>query len=158
MLPPQMPIHLLWIINKSGQLVYNHFFAGKECVGEHARSGDSQMTMASVMYGLHGMSRQIAPVPADVLDCDGISLIEGSEHNILMFETPTGVKFVLFADTQTRDASLLFNQLYQAYADYVLKNPFYGLDSAGIGQPIRIGYFSTLVGEVVASFNGDVKR
>jgi hypothetical protein len=152
-----MTVHLLWIINKSGQLVYNHFFAGKEVIGEGARSGDSQMTMAAVLYGLHGMSRQIAPVPADVLECDGISLIEGSEHNMLIFETPTGVKFVIVADTQTKDASYLFNQLYQAYADYVLKNPFYGLDSAGIGQPIRIGYFSTLVEEVVASFNGDKK-
>ena len=43
------------------------------------------------------------------------------------YETLTGVKFVLIADlTVTQaDARVFLKQLYEAFADYVLKDPFF---------------------------------
>eukprot|EP00758_Cryptobia_borreli_P002236 Tbor_TRINITY_DN2883_c0_g1::TRINITY_DN2883_c0_g1_i1::g.23241::m.23241/K20303/TRAPPC4, TRS23; trafficking protein particle complex subunit 4 len=148
-----MIVHLLWIINKSGQLIYNHVLTTKREVGEMVKTADHQMTSASVLYSLHSLTRQISPVPKNVLDADGLSLVEGDARNILIFETPTGIKFVLFTDPQTTDASELFGELYRAYADYVLKSPFYTLDSAGIGQPIRFEYFMKLVESIVEKVN-----
>lgn len=148
-----MLVHLLWIINKSGQIVFNQHFTPVEAFGESSRSADKQMMLASVLYGLRGLSRQIAPVPADVMECEGLTLVEGVEHNILMYETPTGVTFVLFTDPKTNAAPQLFSEIHKAYVDFVLKNPFYVLDSAGVGQPIRIGHFKTQLKVIVDAVN-----
>ena len=148
-----MVVHLLWIVNKSGQLIYNHTFTSKDKLGDIGLSGDRQVTVASVLYGLHGMSRQIAPVPADVMDCDGMSLVEGTDHNLHIFETVTGVKFVLLSDTDLSSCDAILSEVYQLYVDFVLKNPFYTLDNSGIGQPIRFPAFTSLVEATVTRYN-----
>lgn len=148
-----MLVHLLWIINKSGQIVLNQHFTPVESFGENARSSDKQMMLASVIYGLRGLSRQIAPTPADVMQCEGLTLVEGVEHNVLIYETPTGVTFVLFTDPNTTKATQLFSEIHMAYVDWVLKNPFYVLDSSGVGQPIRIGHFKNQLKAIVDAVN-----
>jgi trafficking protein particle complex subunit 4 len=43
------------------------------------------------------------------------------------FETMTGMKFVVIADTSVsqQDAKSFLKQLYEAFADYILKDPFF---------------------------------
>lgn len=43
------------------------------------------------------------------------------------FETMTGMKFVVIADTNVPqlEAKTFLKQLYEAFADYVLKDPFF---------------------------------
>ena len=51
-----------------------------------------------------------------------------------------GVKFIVVADNKQQKIDELLKRIYELYADYVLKNPFYSLD-----MPIRlvIYYFSS---------------
>ena len=44
----------------------------------------------------------------------------------------TGVKFIVVADSKQHKVDELLRNIYELYADYVLKNPFYSLD-----MPIR---------------------
>lgn len=46
--------------------------------------------------------------------------------------THTGVKFIVVADNKQPKVEELLKRIYELYADYVLKNPFYSLD-----MPIR---------------------
>ena len=44
----------------------------------------------------------------------------------------TGLKFVVIADPRLSSQEPLLKKLYEVYADYALKNPFYSID-----MPIR---------------------
>jgi len=45
-----------------------------------------------------------------------------------------GIKFIVFTDPSRSSEELLLKKLYEIYADFALKNPFYSLD-----MPIRYG-------------------
>lgn len=64
----------------------------------------------------------------------GIELLETENFRLNCFQTLTGVKFIVISDfthpSSTKDTFL--KRLYEIYADYALKNPFYSLD-----MPIR---------------------
>lgn len=64
----------------------------------------------------------------------GIELLETENFRLNCFQTLTGVKFIVISDfthpSSTKDTFL--RRLYEIYADYALKNPFYSLD-----MPIR---------------------
>lgn len=144
-----MAIWLLWIINKSGQLIYSRNFGGGN-LGSVAQIKDLALTLAGIVYGLHGMSREISPFPKDKLECQGIDLIECTDMNVFLFETQTLTKFVFVTDVATTNVAQFSSDVYGAYIDYVLKNPFYTLDTAGIGQPIRLPAFDQQI-EVLAT-------
>lgn len=55
---------------------------------------------------------------------------------LLFFET--GVKFMVVAEPLQIGMELLLKKIYELYADYVLKNPFYSLE-----MPIRCELFDT---------------
>ena len=64
----------------------------------------------------------------------GIEVLETENFKLNCFQTLTGVKFILISDLApsitTKEA--LLRKIYEVYADYALKNPFYSLD-----MPIR---------------------
>eukprot|EP01125_Pyxidicula_operculata_P011894 TRINITY_DN3892_c0_g1_i1.p1 TRINITY_DN3892_c0_g1~~TRINITY_DN3892_c0_g1_i1.p1 ORF type:complete len:102 (-),score=0.06 TRINITY_DN3892_c0_g1_i1:150-455(-) len=67
----------------------------------------------------------------------GLCSLEADTMRLRCFQTVTGTKFIVTA-APGQDEKLLDNflsQLYQLYADYVLKNPFYDLE-----QPIHNCY------------------
>lgn len=71
----------------------------------------------------------------------GIELLETENFKLNCFQTLTGVKFVVISDlsqcpTGCKEAFL--RKVYEIYADYALKNPFYSLD-----MPIRCELFDT---------------
>lgn len=71
----------------------------------------------------------------------GIELLETENFKLNCFQTLTGVKFVVISDLShcpigSKEAFL--KKIYEIYADYALKNPFYSLD-----MPIRCELFDT---------------
>lgn len=63
-----------------------------------------------------------------------ISLIE---HLNLMIFSP-GIKFLVVAEPKQQNVEHLLHKVYELYADYALKNPFYSLE-----MPIRCEQFET---------------
>ena len=65
----------------------------------------------------------------------GIELLETENFRLNCFQTLTGVKFVVIGDltSSPNTREILLKKIYEIYADYALKNPFYSLD-----MPIRL--------------------
>ncbi|CAD2216114.1 Transport protein particle (TRAPP) [Angomonas deanei] len=147
-----MVVHLLWMINQSGQLIARTPFTEPALLGELGTNADLQLTVSSVLFSTYGMSQELTP-NASPIDCAGMNLIECEEHSIHIYETPTLVKIVLFTDKGTTHCRPLFRELYVAYVDYAVKNPFHVVDEAGIGQPIRVSVFSSAIRSIVGRYN-----
>jgi trafficking protein particle complex subunit 4 len=49
-----------------------------------------------------------------------------------------GIKFLVVADPKQQNMDLLLKRIYELYADFALKNPFYSLE-----MPIRCELFDT---------------
>ena len=64
----------------------------------------------------------------DALHTDLIRALYTSDKYLFF----TGVKLIVVADNKQQKVEELLKKLYELYADYVLKNPFYSLD-----MPIR---------------------
>ncbi len=64
------------------------------------------------------------------------------------FTTLTGVKFLLFADTTQTNVDLAMRRVYDLYADYVMKNPFYQLE-----MPVRCDMFDRRLGSYIREIN-----
>ena len=48
------------------------------------------------------------------------------------FQTLTGTKFLIFAEPRQPNLDVVVRRVYELYADYVMKNPFYQIE-----MPIR---------------------
>lgn len=52
------------------------------------------------------------------------------------FQTVSGTKFLLFTEPQQPNVDNITRKIYELYADYVMKNPFYQME-----MPIRCEAF-----------------
>jgi len=148
-----LTIHLMWIINQSGQLIFQMNFTEPKATGELGTKPDSQLTMASVLFSTYSMSQELTPcgIPSE---SRGMTLIEMVEHAIHIYETPSMVKFVLVTDaSSTQLPPQLMLSLHTLYVDHAAKNPFHTVDESGISQPIRIPSFTEAVKRVVRAYS-----
>ena len=60
------------------------------------------------------------------------------------FQTVSGTKFLLFTEPQQPNVDVIMRKIYELYADYVMKNPFYQLE-----MPVRCEAFERRVGAYV---------
>jgi len=63
------------------------------------------------------------------------------------YQAPTGTKFLLFTEPAMDPAKVeeKMRKLYECYAEYVMRNPFYSLE-----MPIRSDKFDRVVAQGVA--------
>jgi hypothetical protein len=124
-----MGVLQVFIVNRNGGLVFN------KTVSREApkASINDMLRIASTFHSLHEISKQMAPVAG----CKGINKIETRSFTLYSLSALTGVKFVITSTPDTRGVEALAKSIYEIYADYVLKNPFYEID-----QPINIELFS----------------
>lgn len=57
-----------------------------------------------------------------------MELIEADTFKLYCFAAPTGTKFFMLSDTQQQNLDQLSKAIYELYADYVMKNPFYEVE------------------------------
>ncbi|KAI3027187.1 hypothetical protein CBS147345_2420 [Aspergillus niger] len=70
-------------------------------------------------------------VPATGLEC-----LETDKFRLTCFQTLTGTKFLLFTDPLMANIEVVMKKIYELYADFVMKNPFYQLE-----MPVRCEAF-----------------
>eukprot|EP00850_Spirogloea_muscicola_P002644 SM000010S04282 [mRNA] locus=s10:713780:714406:+ [translate_table: standard] len=117
----------LFVINKSGGLIYYKDF------GSMVRLDTNEsLRLASVWHSLHAISSQLSPVAG----CKGIEFLEADNFDLHCFQTHTGTKFFIVAEPGAPGVDTLLRVIYDLYADYVLKNPFYEVE-----MPIRCELF-----------------
>ena len=129
----------LFIINTSGGLIYNKSLSATA----PPLTVNDCLRLGSTFHGLHAIATQIAPV-----ESRGIERLETDTLRLQCFQTQTGMKFVLTASQGTADMDVLLQGVYDLYADYVLKNPFYEME-----MPIRCDLFDRHLDKLITRMN-----
>lgn len=78
----------------------------------------------------------------------GLEVLESENFRMQCFTTLTGTKFLLFTDTTQITADAAIRRIYDLYADYVMKNPFYQLE-----MPIRCEIFDRKLNSYIRETN-----
>ncbi|XP_046738283.1 trafficking protein particle complex subunit 4 [Diprion similis] len=95
---------------------------------------NEKIFLASMFYPLFAIASQLSPEPK----CSGIEVLEADTFRLYCYQTLTGVKFMVVAEPTQAGMDILLKRVYELYADYALKNPFYSLE-----MPIRCELFET---------------
>jgi len=93
---------------------------------------NEKIVLASIFYPLFALAVQLSPEQGS----SGIREIETDTFRLHCQQTLTGLKFVVIADRAQQGVEQLLDRIYELYADYALKNPFYSLE-----MPIRADLF-----------------
>ncbi|XP_011496327.1 PREDICTED: trafficking protein particle complex subunit 4 [Ceratosolen solmsi marchali] len=95
---------------------------------------NEKIFLASMFYPLFAIASQLSPEPR----CSGIEVLEADTFRLYCYQTLTGVKFMIISEPSQPGMEILSKKVYELYADYALKNPFYSLE-----MPIRCELFET---------------
>ncbi|XP_033230576.1 trafficking protein particle complex subunit 4 isoform X2 [Belonocnema kinseyi] len=93
---------------------------------------NEKIFLASMFYPLFAIASQLSPEPR----CSGIEVLEADTFRLYCYQTLTGVKFIILTEPIQSGADILAKRVYELYADFALKNPFYSLE-----MPIRCELF-----------------
>ena len=127
------PVFSVWIVNKSGGLIFYKNYSDKNTLDIN-----DTLRLASVWHSLHAISRTNSVSP--VKKSSGIELLETSTFDLHCFETKTGIKFMVCSMKKAIGVERLLRRVYDVYADFAMKNPFYELE-----QPIQAELFEERV-------------
>ena len=127
------PVFSVWIVNKSGGLIFYKNYSDKNTLDIN-----DTLRLASVWHSLHAISRTNSVSP--VKKSSGIELLETSTFDLHCFETKTGIKFMVCSVKKAIGVERLLRRVYDVYADFAMKNPFYELE-----QPIQAELFEERV-------------
>ncbi|KAB7493998.1 Trafficking protein particle complex subunit 4, partial [Armadillidium nasatum] len=96
-------------------------------------STNEKIFQASMFYPLYALACQLSPEPKS----SGIQVVEMDNFRLQCLQTLTGVKFIVICDPKQNSVDSFLKKLYEIYADFALKNPFYSLE-----MPIRCDLFN----------------
>ena len=90
------------------------------------------LRLASTFDSLALILKQLSPVRGS----SRMELLEADGFVLQSFDTPTGLKFFVTADPDSKRLDEVLIRTYELYSDFVLKDPFYELE-----MPIRCESF-----------------
>ncbi|OQV22212.1 Trafficking protein particle complex subunit 4 [Hypsibius exemplaris] len=93
---------------------------------------NERIMLASTFHSLYAISAQLSPEQ----NSSGILSMDTDVFRLHCMQTITGTKFIVLTDLRQDGTDGLLRKLYQIYADYALKNPFYLLE-----MPVRFDLF-----------------
>jgi len=93
---------------------------------------NEKIVLASMFYPLYALAVQLSPDQGS----SGIKELETDTFKLHCNQTVTGVKFIVISDRNQQGVGQLLDKVYELYADFALKNPFYSLE-----MPIRADLF-----------------
>ncbi|KAJ1734257.1 hypothetical protein LPJ61_001161 [Coemansia biformis] len=135
-------IHALFVINRSGGLIYSKDFSGQVA----QLSSNEALIFAGTFHGIHALASRVSPAlkgRAATRD-RGVQYIDTKGLRLHCFQTPTGLKFIAVTDPLHAGLTDVLAKAYKLYCDYALKNPFYSLE-----MPIRSDLFDTMLRQLV---------
>lgn len=156
-----MGIMALIIINKAGGLIYNRNFSE----GLNQLNTNDYLVLAGTFHGVHAITARLNPlkehmaasaqqaaagsiIPSRPEPASGIEVLESENFRLQCFNTMTGNKFLLFTDTMQVNVDVIMRKVYELYADYVMKNPFYQLE-----MPVRCETFDRKLNSYIREIN-----
>ncbi|KAI8422107.1 hypothetical protein MSG28_006030 [Choristoneura fumiferana] len=94
--------------------------------GRPRATTNEKIVLASMFYPLFALASQLSPVPKS----SGIESLTADTFKL--------VKFIVVSAVSLTGSEAVLRRIYELYADYALKNPFYSLE-----MPIRCELFDT---------------
>ncbi|KAI1244104.1 hypothetical protein MGN70_013973 [Eutypa lata] len=155
----------LIIINKAGGLIFNRNFGD----GLNKLDTNDYLVLAGTFHGVHAITARLNPVkrsqllaqqqaaaaadgassvPSRPEPATGLEVMETENFRLQCFNTMTGTKFLLFTDTMQANVDVVMRRVYDLYADYVMKNPFYQLE-----MPVRCDAFERRLNSYIREIN-----
>ncbi|KAK8771338.1 hypothetical protein V5799_025415 [Amblyomma americanum] len=104
------------------------------CVGHAVMAVNGVAVNGRLLEDGRDVEAVLSPEPKS----SGIEVLEAGAFRLHCYQTVTGIKFIVLADTRQSVLEPLLRRLFELYADYALKNPFYSLE-----MPIRCELFDT---------------
>jgi len=102
--------------------------------GRAKMTTNEKIVLASMFYPLYALAVQLSPEQGS----SGIQELESDTFKLHCSQTITGIKFIVVSDLKQAGIDQLLEKVYELYADYALKNPFYSLE-----MPIRADLFDS---------------
>merc|ERR1712018_149066 len=102
--------------------------------GRPKTTTNEKIVLASMFYPLYALAVQLSPDQGS----SGIQELETDTFKLYCTQTVTGVKFLIVCDPKQMGVDQLLEKIYELYADFALKNPFYSLE-----MPIRADLFDS---------------
>ena len=134
-----MSIYSVYVINKHGSLLYSADFTQRQ------NKTNDKIRWASMFHAISAMAGQLSPVSSKRPVClQGIECVSFSNFMLHCKQTLTGMKFLLVTKSPFNNAEEVLKQIYRAYADYVMQNPFYIAD-----MPIKFIGFTKMVKQII---------
>lgn len=133
-----MAILSVFILSKAGGLIYHRDF------GQGLKKLDSSndyLVIAGTFHSVHALTTRVNPAGGH---SSGLLKLEMETCTLHCFQTLTGTKFLIVSARNQPNITGITSRVYEIYADYVMKNPFYTLD-----MPIRCHKFDRSLGEYV---------
>lgn len=78
----------------------------------------------------------------------GLEVLETENFRLQCFQSLTGTKFLLFTEPQQPNIDAILRKIYELYADFVMKNPFYQME-----MPVRCEAFDRGLGKYLRVLN-----
>ncbi|KAL1634381.1 hypothetical protein SLS56_002391 [Neofusicoccum ribis] len=139
-------VFALLVINKAGGLIYNREFHQ----GLNPLRSNDLLMLAGTFHGVHAITRSLTPAavlptslpssantaPSLRPQPSGLEVLETAKFRLQCFQTLTGTKFLLFTEPGQPNIDSIIRRIYELYADFVTKNPFYTVE-----MPIRCEKF-----------------
>lgn len=167
-----MNVYSLYILNKAGGLIYQTDFQK----GVNKLTANDYLVLAGTLHGVHAitsrfttsmghegsnMSNSAVTSSGKALNPNtnrsGLQSIETDFFNLYVFQSLTGIKFIIVTSPVTTQnlskgqlqgqlemTNQLFRNLYVIYSDYVMKDPFYSLE-----MPIKNSLFDLKINELI---------
>lgn len=159
-------------MNKAGGLIYQTDFQQ----GVNRLTANDYLVLAGTLHGVHAITSRFTtsmghegPNTANSSGLNssklmnpntnksGLQSIETDHFNLYVFQSLTGIKFIIITSPVTTNnlskgqlqgqlemTNHLFRNLYVIYSDYVMKDPFYSLE-----MPIKNSLFDLKVNELI---------
>lgn len=146
----------IYIISSNGSLIFDYHSQPSNL------NTDKNIVLASLFYACYANSEQIGLGLSNidqqnVVHSGGIKTLEAENFRLDCFETLTKVKFVVISNLSlgvshaTANKQELLKRIYELYADYVMKNPFYTLN-----MPINSDNCSLFKSNLESSLTGGI--
>ncbi|KAL4996781.1 Longin-like domain-containing protein [Aspergillus recurvatus] len=98
-------------------------------------------TLSTTTLTPSSSSNPATTYPNPHLPVTGLETLETDKFRLTCFQTLTGTKFLLFTDPLMDNVDVVMKGIYEIYADYVMKNPFYQIE-----MPVRCERFERGLG------------
>merc|ERR1711871_141666 len=128
-------IYDFWLFNRFGDLLFYEQWHRTIQVGSEVKE---EKLMYGLLYMLKQFSQKISPKP-----CDGFNSFKTADYRLHLFESGSGLKFVMRTDPNVAHAKDDLLVIYsKLYVDLVAKNPF-----MKVHEPIKSETFRRTLSE-----------